>query len=232
MITVRKSEDRGHAQFGWLDSRHSFSFGDYHDPKHMGFRSLRVINDDIIAGGGGFGTHPHRDMEILTWVLDGALKHADSMGHAQVLRPGELQYMSAGTGVTHSEHNASPTEPVRLLQIWIMPDQRGLTPAYGQKAFPVEPDGRLRLLASPTEVDGAVRINQDAKMLVGKLNPGQAPISYDLAEGRHAWVQVARGSLTLNGEKLEEGDGAAVSNEQKLTFNATMPAEFMVFDLA
>lgn len=229
MITVRKANERGHVDFGWLDSRHTFSFGDYYDPKHMGFRTLRVINDDRVAGGGGFGTHPHRDMEIVTYMLDGSLEHRDSMGNGEVMKPGDVQRMTAGRGVTHSEVNASPDKPLRLLQIWILPEAKGLEPGYEQKSFKPNGDG-LRVIVDRTGTDGALRVHQDVKLVQGVLREGHAE-EYRLVPGRHAWVQVARGSVSVNGQTLEEGDGAAISSETKLDFKAVTSAEFLVFDL-
>jgi len=228
MITIRRSGDRGAADHGWLDSRFTFSFAEYEDPAHMGFRTLRVINEDRIAPGTGFDTHPHRDMEILTWVLEGAIEHRDSMGHAQVLRPGEIQHMTAGTGIRHSEHNPSPDEPLHLLQIWILPERRGLTPSYEQKAFP---GTGLTLLASRDERSGSVPIRQDADVWVARL-PAGGTADLPLRPGRHAWVQVARGSVALNGEALSQGDGASLSGEKAVSLRAKGDAEVLVFDLA
>jgi quercetin 2,3-dioxygenase len=232
MIRVRKASERGRTRIDWLDSRHTFSFGDYYDPAHMGFRTLRVMNDDWVAPGGGFGTHPHRDMEIVTYVLDGALQHRDSLGTGSVIRPGELQRMTAGTGIAHSEFNASQTEPVHLYQIWLLPERRGLAPGYEQKEFAAaERAGRLRVVASRDGRDGSLTIHQDATLALATLADGQS-VSTALAPGRHAWVQVLRGSVTVNGTPLAEGDGAAVSDETELTITGTSPAEVMVFDLA
>jgi len=229
MITIRKANDRGHAEFDWLDSWHIFSFGDYYDPQHMGFRSLRVINDDRIAGGGGFPKHPHRDMEIITVVFAGALEHKDSLGSVEVLRPGEVQRMSAGAGVTHSEYNHSATEPVHLLQIWIIPERKALKPAYGQRRY--DSTNQLRLVASPDGQYDSLTINQDAQLYVGKLAAGTT-VNHTLATGRHAWVQVATGTVTLNGQPLVAGDGAAISDEPALNILATAASEVLVFDLA
>lgn len=231
MITVRRADERGHANHGWLDTYHTFSFADYYDPNHMGFRSLRVINDDRVAAGRGFGTHPHRDMEILTYVLEGALAHRDSTGGEEVIRPGELQRMTAGTGIAHSEYNGSDTEPVHLLQIWILPERTGLKPGYEQKAFPAEErQGRLRLVASRDGRDGSLTIHQDVNVHAGLLAPGEtAQLSTE--PGRYAWVQVARGAVTLNGEPLREGDGAAVTEEHTLELKGVEPADLLVFDL-
>ncbi len=218
-------------QLGWLDTRHTFSFGEYYDEEHMGFRSLRVINDDRVAPGRGFGTHPHRDMEILTYVLEGALEHRDSMGNGAVINPGDVQVMSAGTGITHSEFNPSPSDPVHLLQIWFLPERKGLTPRYDQKLFSREErQGTLRLVASRDERDGSVLIQQDAALYATLLDPGQS-VDHALQEGRHAWVHVARGSVTLNGVALQAGDGAAVSEESRLELTGVEPAEVLVFDL-
>ena len=232
MIVVRKAGERGRFDFGWLDTRHTFSFGDYHDPDHMGFRQLRVINEDRVAPGGGFPTHSHRDMEILSYVLEGAIEHQDSMGHREVLRPGELQRMSAGRGVTHSEYNPSREEPLHFLQIWILPDRRGLEPGYEQKEFP-EKDrtGRLRLVAAPGGRDGALEIHQDVAVYATLLGPGQEVV-HALAPGRHAWVQVARGALEVGGRRLAAGDGAAISGEGEVRLRAVSPAEALLFDLA
>ena len=229
MMTIRKSEDRGRGAFDWLDSRFTFSFGEYYDPQHMGFRSLRVINDDRIAPGGGFGTHPHRDMEIVTVVLDGALEHKDSMGSAEVLRPGEVQRMSSGTGVQHSEYNHSATEPVHLIQIWIMPNRKGVAPRYEQKRF--DHADTLRLVVSGDGRDGSLTIHQDADVYVGRLSAGKK-VSHDLKPGRHAWVQVATGRVELNGKTLNAGDGAALSDESQLNILAKDASEVLVFDLA
>ena len=232
MILIRKSDDRGHANHGWLDSRFTFSFADYYDPAHIHFRTLRVMNDDRIAGGAGFPTHPHRDMDIVTYVLEGALQHRDSMGHGSVIRPGDVQYMSAGTGVTHSEFNASQTETVHLYQIWMFPDRKGHQPTYGQKHF-AEADkrGKLRLVASPDGREDSVQIRQDNELYAALLAPGETA-KHELKPGRHAYVQVARGSVTLNGKALETGDGAAISEEQSIELAGVQDAEVLVFDLA
>ena len=232
MIAVRPAAERGHADHGWLDTRHTFSFASYRDPAHMGFRSLRVINEDRVKPGKGFGTHAHTDMEILTWVLDGALGHKDSMGNGSVIRPGDLQRMSAGTGVTHSEFNPSPEAGVHFLQIWLLPDTRGLSPGYEQKTFaPGERRGRLRLVAARDGREGAVTIHQDADLWTALLGPGES-VRHPLAPGRHAWVHVARGSATLNGNALGAGGGAAVSDEPALEIAGVTEAEVLVFDLA
>ncbi len=232
MITVRKSDERGHANHGWLDTYHTFSFDSYHDPNHMGFRTLRVINEDRVAPGAGFPTHGHRDMEILTYIVEGALEHRDSMGNGEVLRPGEIQRMSAGTGIRHSEFNPSPDDPVHLLQIWILPAQRGSEPGYEQISIGSGPtNGELQLIASPQGGAGAVRIGQDAKLFRGKLGAGSS-VSHALAPSRHAYVQVVRGAVHANGSALSAGDGAAVSGEPVLSIAAKEDAEFLVFDLA
>lgn len=232
MIKVRRSDERGKANFGWLDSRHSFSFGHYRDPEHMGFSDLRVINEDWVAAGGGFDTHPHRDMEIVTWVLEGALAHRDSLGNGSVIRPGDIQRMTAGTGILHSEYNASKTDPVHLLQIWILPERAGLTPGYEEKHFePADLDGRLRLVASRDGRDGAVTIHQDAELHIGRLRTGDT-VSHALAEGRHAWVQVARGAVSVGDVTLSQGDAVAVSQETELCIRADGDAEVLLFDLA
>jgi len=232
MLKVRKSNERGHADHGWLDTYHTFSFNTYHDPNYMGFRSLRVINEDRVAPGTGFPTHGHQDMEILTYIVGGALEHRDSMGNGEVLHPGEIQRMSAGTGIRHSEFNPSDTEPVHLLQIWILPEQRGREPGYEQIAIGTGPttDG-LELIATPGGGNGAVDIGQDAKLYRG-LVPKGASVEHALDAGRHAYVQVVRGQLAVNGQTLEAGDGAAASDESALRFSANEDAEFLVFDLA
>ena len=230
MMTIRRSDDRGHAKHGWLDTRFTFSFADYHDPKHMGFRSLRVINDDTVAPGGGFDMHPHRDMEIITVVLKGALEHKDSMGNGRVIRPGEVQYMAAGTGVLHSEFNPSETESVHLLQIWIKPDTKGAKPNYAERDFKNAPIGQLNLIASKTGRDGSIAINQDVELLVGKFNGGET-ITHALRSNRHAWLHVAEGEVTLNGQKLTAGDGVAVSEEHELKLTASKPGQVLLFDL-
>ncbi len=232
MIQVRPSNERGHANIGWLNSQFSFSFADYYDPKHMGFRDLRVINEDHIAPGQGFGTHPHRDMEILTWILEGELEHRDSMGSGAVIRPGELQHMTAGSGITHSEFNPSRTQPVHLLQIWILPEKRGLKPGYEQKEFPdAELAGNFQLLAAHDGRDGALRIHQDSELYFARMKSG-GTASHELKSGRHAWAQVARGAVTLNGKALGPGDGAAISGEERLNFAAIANSEVLLFDLA
>jgi len=232
MITIRPADARGATRLGWLDSRHTFSFGDYFDPSQESFRSLRVLNDDQIAPGGGFGMHPHRDFEIITYVVSGAVEHRDSLGTGSVVRPGEVQRMSAGTGIRHSEFNPSDSEPLHLLQIWLMPERRGLTPNYEQKAFAAEErQGRWRLLAARDGLDGAVTLHQDVSLYGTLLEPGQA-IEHKLKPGRHAWMQVARGAITLNDKPLVAGDGAAISNESVLSVRAEKPSELLLFDLA
>jgi hypothetical protein len=232
MITIRPSKQRGGGDYGWLNTRHTFSFDQYYDPKWMSFRSLRVINEDFVAPGQGFPMHPHRDMEIITYVLEGALQHNDSMGNGSIIRPGDGQRMSAGSGVRHSEANSSKTDSVHLLQIWIMPEKRGIEPTYEQKSFPEnDKQGKLRLIASPDAKDGSVKINQDAKLYVSLLKPGQQ-VEHELAKDRHAWLQVAKGAVELNGKKLDQGDGAAVSDETKLTLKGVAETEVLLFDLA
>jgi quercetin 2,3-dioxygenase len=232
MISIRKSNERGHADHGWLDTRFTFSFADYYDPKHVHFRTLRVMNDDRVAGGGGFPVHPHQDMEIVTYVLEGALEHRDSMGNGSVIKPGDIQYMSAGTGVTHSEFNASETEQVHLYQIWMFPEKKGLKPTYDQKNFSdLEKRGKLRLIASPDGRDGSVKIRQDNELYATVLGEGES-VKHALKPERHAYVQVARGSVTLNGQKLGEGDGAAISAEKSVEISGVKDAEVLLFDLA
>ena len=235
MIKIRKANERGHADHGWLNTFHTFSFAGYYDPSNMGFRSLRVINEDWVQGGRGFGSHPHHDMEIITYVLEGALEHKDSMGTGSVIRPGEVQRMSAGTGVTHSEYNASGSEPVHLLQIWLLPEQKGIAPSYEQREFPrFERQGKLQLLAAKESANGALKIHQDARLFAADLGSGQQ-VKHELAPGRHAWLQVARGGIQLNGQSLQAGDGAAVTSESELVVSANgkgTPAEFLLFDLA
>lgn len=230
MLMIRKSDERGHAEHGWLDSYHTFSFADHHDPAHMGFRSLRVINDDIIAGGGGFGTHPHRDMEIITYVVRGALEHRDSMGNGSVIRAGGVQYMAAGTGVQHSESNPSPGEEVRLLQIWILPDRRGAKPSYAEKHFAGAETGKLHLVASKTGRDGSIAVNQDVDLWLVKFAGGEG-VSHSIASGRAAWVQVVEGEVTLNGHLLAQGDGVQVDAEPRLELSAAGKAQVLLFDL-
>ncbi len=230
-LELRRAYDRGHADHGWLDSHHTFSFADYHDPKHMGFRALRVINDDTVAPGRGFGEHGHRDMEIISYVLDGELGHRDSLGTGSVIRPGDVQRMSAGTGVRHSEMNASKTAPVHFLQIWIVPDRSGHAPGYEQIAVPTDQRrGRLRLIASPDGADGSVTIHQDARLYAGLFDAGEAT-THVVAPGRHAWIHVARGAATVDGIALEAGDAVSTSTPGTLAITGD-DAELLVFDLA
>lgn len=231
-IKIRKAADRGIAEHGWLHSRFSFSFSEYYDPEHMGFRSLRVINDDIIDPGEGFGTHPHDNMEIISYVVEGALEHKDSMGNGSIIRPGDVQRMSAGTGIRHSEFNPLPDQAVRLLQIWIRPNEINVEPGYEQKMFtPEEKTNQLRLVASPDGAEGSVSIHQDARLYASILEP-DATVVKQTEEGRHIWVQVVNGKLTLNGEPLETGDGAAIEQAGKLEFKGIDKSEILVFDLA
>jgi redox-sensitive bicupin YhaK (pirin superfamily) len=231
MINIRRSNERGHANHGWLDTHFSFSFADYYDPQFMGFRNLRVINEDFIEPAQGFPKHGHRDMEIITYMISGELSHRDSMGNGETIRPNEVQRMTAGTGVLHSEYS-SPTDRTHLLQIWILPEKRNLQPGYEQKEFsPEEKQGKLKLIASRGGDDGSVHINQDVKVYASILNNGEE-VSQDLSGGRHAWIQLINGSLNVNGEKLEAGDGAAVSDESRLKISAqTDSTEFLLFDL-
>jgi redox-sensitive bicupin YhaK (pirin superfamily) len=232
MIRIRTAAERGHFDHGWLDTYHSFSFADYYDPAHMGFRALRVINEDRVQPAQGFGMHGHRDMEIITCVLEGALEHRDSLGNGSVLRPGELQHMTAGTGVRHSEFNPSDRQEVHLYQIWLVPDERELRPSYEQKAFPEEQrQGTPLLVASPTGDDGSLTIHQDARLYLSRLQAGET-VAHTLKLGRHAWLQVLRGEVTLNGQRLSAGDGAAVSDAENLQISAPGESEVMLFDLA
>jgi quercetin 2,3-dioxygenase len=232
MLTIRPSSERGHADHGWLDSYHSFSFADYHDPRHMGFRSLRVINEDRVAAGKGFPSHPHRDMEIISYVLEGELEHRDNMGNGSVIRPGDVQLLSAGSGVIHSEQNHSEQMPVHFLQIWIHPGQQGIRPGYEQKFFPAEEKrGTLRLLASPDGRDGSVTIHQDACLYVTLLESGEEVV-HRISADRYLWIQVVRGSILANGTPLQQGDGAAVSAEKQLTLVGQECAEVLLFELA
>ena len=231
MIQIRKSAERGHADHGWLNSHHTFSFAGYRDPKNMGFRQLRVINEDRVQAGQGFGKHSHSDMEIISYVLSGELAHQDSLGTGSVIRPGDVQRMSAGTGVEHSEFNQSKTSPVHFLQIWIVPSQAGFPPSYEEKKFSdSEKKNQLRLIVSPTGEDGSLGIHQDVRLFASLLDAGKA-VSYELARERHAWVQVLRGDVTLNGSALGTGDGAAISAESALKIEATRDAEILLFDL-
>jgi len=232
MIVIRDRDTRGHTKIDWLDSRHTFSFGDYRDPNHMGFRSLRVINDDRVIPGGGFGTHGHRDMEIVSYVLSGALEHKDSLGTGSVIRPGDVQRMSAGTGVTHSEFNHSQEEPVHFLQIWILPEREGIEPSYEQIKIPSEQRrGQFQLIGDRHGTDGAVTIHQDIRLYAAELEAGQEIIQ-NLPAGRHAWLHVARGEVTLNGDELREGDGAAISGEPSIRLATEAGAELLLFDMA
>ncbi len=232
MITLRRAEERGHANHGWLDSHHTFSFANYHDPAHMGFRALRVINDDRVAPGRGFGTHPHRDMDIISYVLDGALEPRASMGTGSVITPGDVQRMSAGRGVTHSEFNGSREAPVHFLQNWLLPAARGITPSYEQKTFAAdEKRGRLRLVASPDGAEGSVTIHTDARLYASVLRRGESA-RLALNPGRHAWVHVARGTVTVNGHALRAGDAAAFSDEGEVTLEGDGEGEALLFDLA
>jgi redox-sensitive bicupin YhaK (pirin superfamily) len=232
MMTLRPAEERGAADFGWLQTRHSFSFADYYDPAHMGFQSLRVINDDRVAPAGGFDTHGHKDMEIVTYVLDGALEHRDSLGNGSVIRAGDVQRMSAGTGIRHSEYNPSAREPVHLLQIWIYPERKGLAPGYEQKTFPeAAKRNRLRLIASRDGRLGSVTVHQDADLYASVLEAGRR-VAFAPAAGRHVWIQVARGTLTVNGQQLKEGDGLAIAGEGALDIVSETGGEFLLFDLA
>jgi redox-sensitive bicupin YhaK (pirin superfamily) len=232
MMTIRPAGERGHAEHGWLDSHHTFSFADYHDPAHMGFRSLRVINEDRVAPAQGFGTHPHRDMEIISYVLEGALEHKDSMGTGSVIKPGDVQRMSAGTGVRHSEKNASQEEGVHFLQIWVMPEKQGIDPSYEQKAFCDEDKrGRLRLVASPDGREGSVTVHSDVMLYAGLFDSGESA-ELPLRAGRHAWIHVARGKVRVNGRELSAGDGASLSEEKNVKVEGVDGGEVLVFDLA
>jgi quercetin 2,3-dioxygenase len=230
MKTIRRSDERGHVNHGWLDTYHSFSFGDYYDPQNMGFRALRVINDDKVAASQGFGAHPHRDMEIITYVLSGALEHKDSMGNGRTIKAGEFQYMAAGTGVTHSEFNPSESERVHLLQIWIVPEKRGLKPAYAERSAASVKDGEVALVASKSGRDGSMAINQDANLLLARLGAGQKAM-HPLAPGRHAWVHVAEGEVTVNGETLRAGDAVALSDEKAVELAGIKQSQALIFDL-
>jgi redox-sensitive bicupin YhaK (pirin superfamily) len=235
MIRVRKAEERGHADHGWLNTFHTFSFAGYYDPANMGFRSLRVINEDRVQPGRGFGTHPHHDMEIITYVLEGALEHKDNMGTGSVIKPGEVQRISAGSGVTHSEFNPSATEPVHFMQIWLLPERNGIKPSYEQRGFArKDRQGKLQLVAAKEPENGALRIYQDAKLFAAELGSGEQ-VKHELAPERHAWLQVARGEVKLNGQSLKAGDGAAVTSEPELVISANgngKPSELLLFDLA
>ncbi len=230
MIITRKANERGHAEHGWLDSYHTFSFADYHDPKWMGFRSLRVINDDLVLPHAGFGMHPHRDMEIITYILSGQLAHKDSIGNGRTIKPGEFQYMSAGTGVFHSEQNPSGTEAVHLLQIWIQPDAKGVAPGYAEKSMKDAETGKLHLITSKAGRDGSIAIHQDADLYLGKLDANQS-VTHTLAPGRHAWLHVAEGEVTLNGQTLTGGDAVAVAEESKLDLRGNKASQVLLFDM-
>jgi redox-sensitive bicupin YhaK (pirin superfamily) len=232
MISIRKSSERGHRNYGWLDTYHSFSFADYHDPRFVRFRALRVLNDDTVLGGGGFDTHPHHDMEIITYVISGALRHRDSLGHTSVIRAGEVQRITAGTGIEHSEHNESRDEPVHLIQVWILPERRGLEPSYAERdSGSLSAANGLALVASRDGRDGSVTIHQDADVYLARLDAG-GTARREIRHGRHAWVQVAEGEVDLNGRELAAGDGAALSDEDEWTLRARTPAQVLVFDLA
>ena len=230
MISLRPSNERGHANHGWLESHHTFSFADYHDPAFMGFRSLRVINEDQVQGGQGFGMHPHRDFEIISYVVSGALKHADSMGHTAVMEAGDVQRISAGTGITHSEFNASPSEPVHFLQIWLLPSRKGFPPDYAQKSFSSSPPSALTLACSQDGRAGSIPINQEADLFIGRLDAGET-VTHNLRTSRHAWVQLIEGDLSLNGQPLGPGDGAAADSEATLHLRSNAGAHFLLFDL-
>jgi quercetin 2,3-dioxygenase len=230
MMKIRRANERGHANHGWLDSYHTFSFADYYDPNWMGFRSLRVLNDDLVMPGMGFGTHPHRDMEIITYILSGALQHKDSMGNGRVIRAGEVQYMSAGTGVQHSEFNPAKDEAVHFLQVWIQPDQKGIKPRYGEKSFTDISAGTLLLATSKTGRDGSLAIHQDADLWIGKLDSGNR-VTHELKPGRHAWLHVAEGEILVNDKALKGGDAAAITEESRLELQGQKPAQVLLFDL-
>lgn len=230
MITIRRSQDRGHANHGWLDTRHSFSFADYYDPEHVQFRALRVINEDRVTGGQGFGLHTHRDMEIISYVVSGILEHQDSMGHRALMNAGDVQQISAGTGIQHSEVNGSPVEPVHFLQIWIMPDRRGVKPKYAQKSFRENEPGALNLIASKSGRAGSIPIHQDADVYVAKLNE-KGSLEHGLAPGRSGWVQLIEGELAVNGKELRPGDGAGITAEERVRLSASRDSHFLFFDL-
>ena len=232
MITIRPGQERGGGNHGWLNTRHTFSFDQYYDPRFMGFRALRVINEDVVAPSAGFPTHPHRDMEIITYILEGKLEHKDSLGTGSIILPGDGQRMTAGRGIRHSELNPSQTDPVHLLQIWILPEKNGLEPGYEQKSFPeTEKRGKLRVVASRDGREGSVKINQDAQLYVTLLGSGDQ-VTHNFETNRYGWLQVAKGAVELNGAKLSQGDGAAISDEQKLTITGTNDSEVLLFDLA
>ena len=232
MLTIRRAKERGHFNHGWLNTYHTFSFDQYYDPRFMGFRTLRVINEDFVAAGRGFPTHGHRDMEIITYILEGALKHEDSMGNGSVIRPGDVQRMTAGTGVRHSEQNASNEQSVHLLQIWILPNQQDLTPGYEQTAFSVEErSNKLRLIASQDGREGSVKVHQDVRLFASLIDKDNT-VNHELEEARFGWLQVAKGSLNLNGEQLNQGDGVVIVAETALSLSALEPSEILLFDLA
>ncbi len=231
MLTLRRADERGHHNFGWLDTNHTFSFGQYHDPRHVGFRALRVINEDRVQPGAGFGEHGHANMEIISHVLDGALEHKDSLGTGSIIRPGDVQRMSAGTGIHHSEFNGSKDKPVHFLQIWLLPDKQGITPGYEQKTFGDERNGQLRLVAARDGRDGALTIHQDTDLYAGVFKPGEK-ITHRFAEGRHGWVQIARGGVEINDHILQPGDGLAISDLAEIEMEALSDAEVLLFDLA
>ena len=230
MITIRKSEDRGHANHGWLDTHHTFSFANYFDPDHMQFRSLRVINEDRVSGGQGFGRHPHRDMEIISYVVSGVLEHQDSMGNRARMKAGDVQRISAGTGIQHSEYNGSPVEPVHFLQIWISPDERGVNPEYAEKSFSRIEPGTWHLIASKSGRDSSLPIHQDANVYIAKLNAADV-LQHGFTAGRSGWVQLIEGRLSVNGEELHAGDGAAISGEERVKLTAAQDSHFLFFDL-
>jgi redox-sensitive bicupin YhaK (pirin superfamily) len=230
MMNIRKANERGHAEHGWLDSYHTFSFANFYDPNWMGYRTLRVINDDLVMPGMGFDTHPHRDMEIITYILSGQLEHRDSMGNGRVIKTGDVQYMAAGTGVLHSEFNPSREEAVHLLQIWITPDRKGATPRYGEKSFANAAPGALNLVTSKNGRDGSMAINQDAELWLAKLNPKQT-VTHNLGSKRHVWVHIADGEVVLNGQTLQTGDAAAIAEENKIEIKANRPSQVLLFDL-
>jgi len=230
MIKIRKANARGHANHGWLDSYHTFSFAEFYDPQHMGFRDLRVINEDRVAGGQGFGTHPHQDFEIISYVISGALKHEDSMGHSAVMKAGDVQRISAGTGIAHSEFNYSPTEPVHFLQIWLLPMRKGFPPGYAQQSFAGAPKNPLTLACSPDGDNNSIKINQDVNIFIGKLAP-KAEFAYPMRKRRHAWIQLIDGDLNANGERFWSGDGASVSDEKEIHLTSEKGAHFLLFDL-
>jgi redox-sensitive bicupin YhaK (pirin superfamily) len=231
MIIVRDHEHRGHTKISWLDSHHTFSFGSFHDPKNMGFGALRVINDDRVAPAGGFGQHGHRDMEIITYVLEGALEHRDSLGNGSIIVPGDVQRMSAGTGITHSEFNASKSEPVHFLQLWIIPDSQGIAPSYEQKHFSLaEHQGRFRLIGDRLGTEGAVTIHQDVRLYASQFGQDES-FTHEIVDGNRAWLHVARGSIRLNGQELREGDGAAITDEPQINLETDHQAEVLLFEL-